>query len=130
LFVIRKSMNSFDLNNIHWQEVAPDGTRYTLLEGNKQDARGGFSYLIQLPAGVWDKPHWHTGPARLVVLRGELRLGLGGIFAPDQARRYAAGSMLTVPAGEVHFDGCEVETLVFGVAQGPWATHYVASADV
>jgi hypothetical protein len=30
-----------------------------------------------------------------------------------------------VPAGEVHFDGRVEETLVFGVAQGPWAMHYV-----
>jgi hypothetical protein len=30
-----------------------------------------------------------------------------------------------VPANEVHFDGCDTETLVFGVAQGPWSTLYV-----
>jgi hypothetical protein len=33
---------------------------------------------------------------------------------------------LMVPAHEVHFDGCDEEALVFGVAQGPWTTHYVA----
>jgi hypothetical protein len=118
-------MQAFDLNLITWQEISADGTRYTLLEGDKQDPEGGFSYLLQLPAGVWDRPHWHTGPARLLVLRGELRLGLGKAFVTEAARSYLAGSMLHVPAHEVHFDGCDVDTLVFGVAQGPWATHYV-----
>jgi uncharacterized protein YjlB len=119
-------MLAFNIPSIHWQDIAADGTRYSLLEGRKDDPVGGFSYVLQLPAGVWDKPHWHTGPARLLVMRGELRLGLGTTFDVQQAQRYPAGSVLMVPAGEVHFDGCEEETLVFGVAQGPWATHYVA----
>jgi Cupin len=119
-------MIAFDIHQTPWQDVSADGTRYTLLEGSKDDAVGGFSYLLQLPAGVWDKPHWHTGPARLMVLRGELRLGLGAPFDPQQSQRYPAGSVLMVPAHEVHFDGCDEETLVFGVAQGPWTTHYVA----
>lgn len=118
-------MLSFDLNRVEWQEIADDGTSYTLLEGDKQDPQAGFSYLLRLPAGVWDRPHWHTGPARLLVLSGELCLGLGSAYAPTQAKRYPAMSMLFVPALEVHFDGCEMDTLVFGVAQGPWATHYV-----
>jgi hypothetical protein len=118
-------MISFDIHDTPWQDISADGTRYTLLEGSKEDAVGGFSYLLQLPAGVWDRPHWHTGPARLLVLRGELRLGLGERFEPLQTLRYPVGSVLMVPAGEVHFDGCEEETLIFGVAQGPWATHYV-----
>jgi hypothetical protein len=118
-------MQSFDLDRIPWQDIGPDGTSYALLEGDKQDPVGGFSYLLKLPAGAWDRPHWHTGPARLLVLRGALRLGLGTEFKPERAAAYAAGSLLHVPAEEVHFDGCETETLVFGVAQGPWATHYV-----
>jgi hypothetical protein len=127
-------MISFDLNQIDWQDIAADGTRYALLEGDKQNAQSGFSYLLQLPAGVWDQPHWHTGGARLLVLKGELRLGLGPAFAPKSADRFPTGSVLFVPAHEVHFDGCDVETLVFGVAhvapsdKGRWSTHYVAAA--
>jgi hypothetical protein len=119
-------MQFFDLNNIHWQDVSPDGTCYTLLEGDKQDSIGGFSYLLKMSPGTWDPPHWHTGPARLLVLRGLLRVGLGDDFRIDKAATYAVGSLLHVPTNEVHFDGCDVETLVFGVAQGPWATHYVS----
>lgn len=121
-------MRSFDPKHISWQEVSADGTRYTLLEGDKQDPTGSFSYLVQLPPGVWDRPHWHTGPARLLVLRGALRLGLGADFRPETATSFPEGSVLHVPAHEVHFDGCDVETVVFGVAQGPWATLYVDPA--
>jgi quercetin dioxygenase-like cupin family protein len=59
------------------------------------------------------------------VLRGVLKLGLGADFDRGKAVPYAAGSILHVPAHEVHFDGCDTETLVFGVAQGPWSTLYV-----
>jgi quercetin dioxygenase-like cupin family protein len=118
-------MQSFDLEKVEWQEISPDGTCYTLLEGDKQDPVGGFSYLLKLPPGAWDRPHWHTGPARLLVLRGVLMLGLGADFKREKATPYAAGSVLHVPAHEIHFDGCDTETLVFGVAQGPWSTLYV-----
>jgi quercetin dioxygenase-like cupin family protein len=118
-------MQSFDVEKVEWQEISPDGTCYTLLEGDKQDPVGGFSYLLKLPPGTWDRPHWHTGPARLLVLRGVLMLGLGADFEHEKAAPYAAGSILHVPAHEVHFDGCDTETLVFGVAQGPWSTLYV-----
>ena len=118
-------MQTFDIEKVEWQEISPDGTCYTLLEGDKQDPLGGFSYLLKLPPGAWDRPHWHTGPARLMVLRGVLMLGVVADFKPEKAVPYAPGSILHVPAHEVHFDGCDTETLVFGVAQGPWSTLYV-----
>lgn len=118
-------MRYFDIANTPWQDISAEGTRYTWLEGSKDKAERGFSYLLQLPAGVWDLPHWHTGPARLLVLRGELRLGSGDHFNAEQAQHFPVRSVLMVPASQVHFDGCVEETLVFSVAQGPWATHYV-----
>ena len=61
---------------------------------------------------------------RVFVAKGELRLGYG--TAPDKARagRYGEGSLVIVPGGADHFDGAEVDTIIIGVATGPWSTTY------
>jgi hypothetical protein len=51
-------MQTFDIEKVEWQEISPDGTCYTLLEGDKQDPLGGFSYLLKLPA-------WRMGQTAL-----------------------------------------------------------------
>ncbi|MEM7738905.1 MAG: hypothetical protein AAF267_24320 [Deinococcota bacterium] len=38
---------------------------------------------------------------------------------------FSAGSFVLVPANAVHWDGADEDTLIFGVAQGPWSTHYL-----
>ena len=121
-------MRSFDLARIAWQETAADGSKYALLEGDKHAPSGSFSYLFFLPAGLWDRPHWHTGDARILVLEGALKVGLGPDFDPAATRLYPAMSLLVVPRDQVHFDGADVDTLVFGVAVGPWETRYVKPA--
>ncbi|MCA3264182.1 MAG: cupin domain-containing protein [Telmatospirillum sp.] len=117
-------MQSFDLSRIAWQEVAADGSKYALLEGDKTVPGGCFSYLFFLPAGLWDRPHWHTGDARILVLQGALKVGRGPVFDKGATRLYPAQSLLVVPRDEIHFDGADIDTLVFGVATGPWETRY------
>ena len=111
-----------------WDEIAPDGTRYALLEGRRDVAGGVFSYAFFIPAGFWDPAHHHTADARVFVAKGALSLGYGDELAPEMATRYPAGSFLLVPAGDRHFDGAREDTLIFGTAIGPWATHYVNPA--
>jgi hypothetical protein len=120
-------MKDFDLNDIAWQEIAADGSKYALLEGDKTVAGGSFSYLFFLPAGLWDLPHWHTGDARILVLEGALKVGLGPDFDKGATRVHPARSLLFVPRNQIHFDGADIDTLVFGVATGPWETRYVAA---
>lgn len=115
---------TFDLNSIQWQEISEDGSRYALLEGDKT-LPSTFSYAYFLPAGVWDKPHWHTGDAYIFVLQGELHLALSKKFEISNATRYPAGSLICVPKDTIHFDGAEMDTLILGIASGPWGTHYL-----
>lgn len=117
-------MKHFDLNRVVWQEHGRDGSRYAILDGSKEDPLDGFSYLFELPAGCWDPPHKHSQTSRILVLRCELRLGLGTSFDKGAAARCPVGSLLVVPGGEVHYDGCEQTTLVLGIARGPWTTEY------
>jgi quercetin dioxygenase-like cupin family protein len=117
-------------DTIEWQEVASDGTRYTLLEGNRDVAGGLFSYAFFLPAGFWDPPHWHSTSSRIFVASGVLQLGTGREFKRSEAFSYATGSVLLIPAGLKHFDGSLEDTLIIGVASGPWRTNYVASDEI
>ena len=111
-------------NAIPWGAAAPDGTRFALLDGQRGVAGQGFSYAFALPRGVWDKPHAHSTTARIFVLKGTLKLGWGAVMDKARAQRFPAGSFVVVPAGAVHFDGADEETVILGVANGMWATRY------
>ena len=110
---------------IPWQRTAANGTRYALLEGDRAAPGGAFTYAFAIPAGVWDGPHKHSTTARVFVAKGTLSLGYGGHPDRTKARRYPAGSILVVPAGAVHYDGADVDTVIIGVASGPWSTTYL-----
>ena len=110
---------------IRWDDTAPDGTRYALLEGRRDVAGQAFSYAFFLPAGFWDAPHSHTADARIFVVCGGLRLAYGAGFDRTATMAFGPGSYAVVPAGAVHFDGADEDTLIIGTAVGPWRTDYV-----
>jgi hypothetical protein len=110
-------------DDIPWEVAARDGTRGATLHGDRR-AAGTFGYAFAIPDGVWDAPHSHPADAHVVVVRGALLLGYGEILDPTAADAYPVGSYLFVPAGRVHFDGGRGDTVIVGVASGPWATHY------
>jgi len=59
------------------------------------------------------------------VVKGELRLGYGPVADKARALRYGEGSLVVVPGGADHFDGADVDTIIIGVATGPWSTTYL-----
>lgn len=109
---------------IPWQEEASDGTKYALLEGSRDVAGSPFSYAFFIPRGFWDPPHRHTADARVFVASGTLYLGEGEVEDRAKLQAFPAGSLVIVPANAWHFDGSDEDTLIFGCAVGPWATHY------
>lgn len=113
-------------DHIDWQQTNPDGTRFALLEGVR-DKPTAFTYAFFIPAGVWDGPHSHLPTVRVFVAKGTLALGYGKRLDRRQARRFPTGSVLIVPAGEVHFDGATEDTVIIGTAIGPWSTDYIHS---
>jgi hypothetical protein len=112
-------------DSIPWRTAAPNGTRYALLEGSRERAGGAFTYAFFIPAGVWDGPHWHSTTARVFVMRGALGLGYGDRLDRASARTFGAGALVVVPGGARHFDGADVDTIIIGVATGPWSTTYL-----
>ncbi|MEP7134713.1 MAG: cupin domain-containing protein [Chloroflexota bacterium] len=121
---------AWNLNNIIWQEISPDGTKYSLLEGRRDSAGEAFTYAFFIPAGFWDPAHWHTADARITVLQGKLYLGYGDKHEEEKLQAYEAGSYILVPADAKHFDGSYEDTVIIGTAVGPWATHYVDSSVI
>ncbi|WP_225205148.1 cupin domain-containing protein [Novosphingobium huizhouense] len=110
---------------IPWQARGAQGTRFALLEGRRDQAGTAFTYAFSIPAGVWDSPHSHSSTARVFVARGALRIGYGASADRARARTYPAGSVIVVPAGAVHYDGADEDTVIIGVASGPWSTTYL-----
>lgn len=110
---------------IPWQSEGPNGTRYSLLEGDRAIPGAAFSYAFFIPAGTWDGPHWHSTAARVFVAKGSLRISYGEQFDRASAKTYPAGSYVIVPAHMIHFDGAEVDTVIIGVATGVWSTTYL-----
>lgn len=117
------------LETLHWAEIAAAGTRYTLLEGRRDQAGVPFTYAFFLPAGFWDAPHWHSAAAEVTVLQGTLRLGYGDTLHHPATQAYGIGTTLVVPAHAVHFDGADEDTVIIGRAVGPWTTTYVDPLD-
>ncbi len=118
-----------DPDKIVWQRTNPDGTKFALLEGVRDMAGVPFSYAFFIPAGVWDGAHSHAATARVFIARGTLKLGYGDRIDKKKARAFRSGSYLVVPAGARHFDGADVDTIIIGVATGPWSTDYVETSS-
>lgn len=108
---------------IRWDAPMPDGTRSATLAGAREPGVQ-FTYAFFIPAGFWDAPHSHRADAHVLVMSGELRLAYGTDGDRSRARAFPAGSFLHVPAGVVHVDGAEVDTVIVGTAVGPWSTDH------
>jgi hypothetical protein len=103
-------------NTIEWAEIAPDGTRYTLLEGRRDLPGQAFTYAFFIPAGFWDPGHWHTADARIAVLKGTLHLGYGDTLDIAATTAFPTGSFVLVPGEARHFDGAHEDTIIIGTA--------------
>ena len=113
----------WDAGSITWQNVYPDGTKWSVLEGDKDAPGKAFTYAFFIPAGYWEH-HSHNQDARVAVISGVLKLAIGPKLDKDGAKKYAAGTYLLVPANVEHTMGAEVDTIIVGTAMGPWKTHH------
>ena len=115
----------WSVESIPWQTAAANGSKYALLEGSRDTPGGAFTYAFFIPAGVWDSPHWHSTTARVFVAKGRLQIGYGDTEDRSKAAAYEAGGYVVVPGGAHHFDGADTDTVIIGVASGPWSTVYL-----
>ncbi|MGO9650451.1 MAG: cupin domain-containing protein [Terriglobales bacterium] len=117
-------VKAWDATNVTWQHVDPDGTKHSILEGDKDAPGKAFTYAVFVPAGAWDNfTHSHNQDARVAVVSGALLLAVGSNPDKKGARSYPAGSFVFVPANMEHTMGADVDTIIIGTAIGPWKTH-------
>jgi quercetin dioxygenase-like cupin family protein len=114
---------AWDAKTIVWQNTYPDGTKWSVLEGNKDEPGKAFTYAFFIPAGYWEH-HSHNQDARVAVISGALRVAIGHHMDKEGAKPYPVGSYLLVPAGVEHTMGADVDTIIIGTAMGPWKTHH------
>lgn len=112
-------------NDIEWKIDRPGGTKLTVLEGDFQTPGKVLTYAFKMPDGAWYPAHTHPSTARVFVLKGVLLLGEGASSDKAKARRVVAGEAALVPGGLPHFEGAEGETVIIGVATGPWGTTFL-----
>jgi quercetin dioxygenase-like cupin family protein len=112
-------------DTIPWSEARPGGAQRTILEGELSAEGEVVSYAFRMPDGAWFPAHTHSSAARVFVLKGVLLLGEGSTSDRSRVRRIKAGEVVLVPAGLPHFEGAEGETVIIGVAIGPWTTRFL-----
>jgi quercetin dioxygenase-like cupin family protein len=119
------SITYWDPGTMTWQINRPGGTQLSVLEGDLKTPGQVVTYAFHMPDGAWFPAHTHPASARVFVLKGVLLLGEG--TSPDRAkaRRVVAGQAALVPAELAHFEGAEGDTVIIGVAVGPWSTTFL-----
>jgi quercetin dioxygenase-like cupin family protein len=117
------AVKTWDASNIVWQNIYPDGTKWSVLEGDKDASGRAFTYAFSIPAGYWEH-HSHNQDARVAVVSGALKVAIGPKLDKDGAKAYPVGSFLLVPANVQHTMGADVDTIIIGTAMGPWKTHH------
>jgi quercetin dioxygenase-like cupin family protein len=108
--------------SIRWQRTDPGGSRYAVLDGDRDDPSGLFTYAFWMPGGLWVKAHAHSQQAHVTVTRGTLQLGFGKVTDRSRTAAIPAGGFFIVRAHEPHFEGCAADTLIIGTARGGWKT--------
>jgi len=116
-------VKTWDPGNIVWQSADPDGSKWAVLEGDKDAPGKAFTYAFLVPAGHWEH-HSHNQDARVAVISGALKVSVGRTLDKAGAKTYSVGSFLYVPANVEHTMGAEVDTICIGTAVGPWKTHH------
>jgi quercetin dioxygenase-like cupin family protein len=117
------AVKTWDPRNIAWQTTYPDGTKWSVLEGDKDAPGKAFTYAFFIPAGYWEH-HSHNQDARVAVVSGSLKVAVGPTLDKNGAKPYPVGSFLLVPANIEHTMGADVDTIIIGTAMGPWKTHH------
>jgi quercetin dioxygenase-like cupin family protein len=117
------AVKTWDASSIVWQNTYPDGTKWSVLEGDKDAPGKAFTYAFYIPAGYWEH-HSHNQDARVAVVSGALRVAIGPKLDKEGAKAYSIGSFLLVPANVEHTMGADVDTIIIGTAMGPWKTHH------
>jgi len=113
-------------DEIEWGE-GPDfiepGSELAVLAGNP--AEGAFTVRLRLPEGYDIHAHTHPEPKYLTVIEGAMYIGTGEELDKDDGTRIPAGGFVEVPAGHMHYEWFEEETILQVHMNAPIVVNYV-----
>jgi quercetin dioxygenase-like cupin family protein len=92
-----------------------------IVDGNPQST-GDFTFAMRFKAGAIIPPHFHPGETRVLVVRGEVRVGFGDEVDAKNERVIGPGGFAAIPAEAHHYEAGRTDALVFLTGPGPLKT--------
>lgn len=119
----------FGPDQLQWGE-GPDfiepGAELVVLAGDP--GAGPFTARLRLPAGYDIHSHTHPEPKYLTVVEGAMHIGFGPELDKSDGIRVPAGAFVKVPAGHMHYEWFEEETVLQVQMNAPIEVVYVDPA--
>jgi hypothetical protein len=114
---------------LKWTDIPSyPGAQFALISGDPSKP-GPLTLRARFPPNYQLGPHTHTDDRVLTILEGSWRQGIGEDFDPATAALMPAGSVVLIPADQVHFDISGPEGATVQVTgTGGSRTHYLAPA--
>ncbi len=103
---------------IHWSGKPGSNQSATIL-GNPSKP-GPFVTITNWVSGNISKPHYHLKSRTFIVLKGHWDFGSGPRYDEAAMKSLPEGTVVTVPAGGILYDGCK---------QAPCMTEIVGDGD-
>ena len=92
-------------DQIKWRSRPGGGTRNVTLLGDTSKP-GPFITIADWAAGPPSKPHYHPKMRTFIVLKGHWDFGWGPKYDLNAMQALPEGTVVTVPAGGIIYDGC------------------------
>jgi quercetin dioxygenase-like cupin family protein len=88
-----------------------------------------YVFRAKLPDGYSVPPHWHPMDENVTVIKGMFLLGFGEHIDEAATHELPAGSYVTLPKEEPHYNLMKGETILQFHGIGPYDISYVNSDD-
>ena len=106
----------------------PAGAQTMVVSGDPTKA-GPFVIRAKMPAGYKIPPHWHPADENVMVVSGDLTLGMGDKLDAAKGTKLTAGKSIVDKAKMHHFAMTEGGAVVQISTEGPFEITYINPAD-
>jgi quercetin dioxygenase-like cupin family protein len=108
--------------------MLPPGAQIAVLAGDPT-SQGTYAVRLKFPANYTVPPHSHPTDEHVVVVSGELRMGMGETIDKARAMSLGVGGFALMPAHANHYAFTNAETTIVLYGQGPVEFTYVKASD-
>ena len=119
-------------DDITWGPASPKlppGAQVAVLVGDPSIPGELYVFRAKLPDGYSVPPHWHPMDENVTVIEGMFTLGFGERVDEAAMRELPAGSYVTLPKEEPHYNRMRGETILQFHGIGPYDIVYVDPDD-